>query len=69
MMIFRVIFAYLRGHTIVYHFHILNRVNHSLPFSHTQEGEPASRVFVTTYYGFPILNTHINKQSRLLFDA
>ena len=27
---------------------------------HTQEGEPGSRVFITTYYGFPILKaTHI----------
>jgi hypothetical protein len=57
-MIFWVIFAYLRG------------VNHSLPFLHTQEGEPASTVFVTTYYGFPILNTtHICCPSLLLYDS
>jgi hypothetical protein len=37
-MIFWVIFAYFRGYTIVYRFHILKRVNQVLQFSHTQEG-------------------------------
>ena len=56
-MIFWIIFAYLRGHTIVYRFHILKRVNHSLPF------------FITTYYGFPILKRiHINPPSLLLYE-
>ena len=35
-----------------------------------QEVEPASRVFVTTYYGFPKLNkTHIRRPSLSLYDA
>ena len=33
-------------------------------------GEPGSTVFVTRYYGFPILNTtHMNPPSLLLYDA
>jgi hypothetical protein len=41
-------------HDILGYFFILKGVYHSLPFSHTQEGEPASRIFFTKYYGFPI---------------
>jgi hypothetical protein len=57
------------AHDILGYFCILKRVCQLLPFSHTQEGEPGSRVFVTRYYGFPILNpTHIRRPSLLLYD-
>ena len=47
-----------------YGVHILKGVNQVQSFFHTQEGEPASRVFIATYYGFPILNTtHIRRPS------
>jgi hypothetical protein len=68
-MIFWVIFAYLRGYTIVYRFCVLKRVNQVQSVFHTQEGEPASRIFVTRYKGFPILNTtHMRRPSVLLYD-
>jgi hypothetical protein len=54
---------------ILGYFCILKGVYHSLPFLHTQEGEATPTVFVTTYRGFPILNTtHINQLSLLLYD-
>ncbi len=56
-------------HDILGYFCILKGVYHSLPFLHTQEGEPASTVFVTRYKGFPILNTtHINRTSLLFYQ-
>ena len=51
------VFAYLRG------------VNQVLWLLHTHEGEPGSTFFITTYCGFPILNTtHIYRLSLLLYD-
>ena len=67
------ILGYFCIHKGVYHslpfLRILKRVNQVQSVFHTQEDEPASRVFVTRYKGFPILNTtHIRRPSLLLYD-
>ena len=62
---------WVKVHDILGYFCILRGVSQVLRFSHhTQEYEPASRVFVTRYKGCPILNTtHIRCPSLLSYDC